>query len=198
MLAWERQEGESSKAFEAFATYRDLGAQRSLAKVGQILGKSTALMERWSRQHDWVARVEALEARDEMLVRERMEQHLEEQVEDHAKRRANLVEKVLEVAELAADQAVKMAKWPLSEQQALDEDGRTIIIAPAKWSKGTVRQMFDIATFGASGKLPGPDPEEVGGVEFDFSELSEEELAEYIRISDKLGVKRKDSSDGRG
>ncbi|MCX4266510.1 MAG: hypothetical protein OSJ64_06880 [Firmicutes bacterium] len=54
---WERQEGESAPAFQAFAAYRDMGAERSLAKVAQKLGKSKALMERWSSQWHWQERV---------------------------------------------------------------------------------------------------------------------------------------------
>ena len=45
---WERQDGETAQAFQAFAEYRDMGAERSLAKVAQKLGKSKPLMERWS------------------------------------------------------------------------------------------------------------------------------------------------------
>jgi len=56
---WERQEGESAPAFQAFAAYRDMGAERSLAKVAQKLGKSKALMERWSRRWRWGARADA-------------------------------------------------------------------------------------------------------------------------------------------
>lgn len=58
---WERQKGESEKAFEAFAAYRDMGPERSLRAVGQQLGKSKALMERWSVAHDWQERVRAYE-----------------------------------------------------------------------------------------------------------------------------------------
>ena len=54
--AWERRDGESPVAYEAFRTYLHFGAERSLAKVGDALGKSTALMERWSVTHEWVAR----------------------------------------------------------------------------------------------------------------------------------------------
>lgn len=56
---FERQEGESEKAYQAFRTYIDLGADRSLAAVGQKLRKSKALMERWSSRWKWVRRVEA-------------------------------------------------------------------------------------------------------------------------------------------
>lgn len=56
---WERLPKETTEAFEAFKEYRDMGAERSLAKVGAKLGKSTELMERWSARHDWVKRVQA-------------------------------------------------------------------------------------------------------------------------------------------
>lgn len=58
---WERRAEESAKAFEAFVAYRELGATRSLAAVGHRLGKSTALMERWSAQYDWVDRCHAFD-----------------------------------------------------------------------------------------------------------------------------------------
>ena len=32
---WERQQGESTKAYEAFSIYRDMGYQRSLSKVAE-------------------------------------------------------------------------------------------------------------------------------------------------------------------
>ena len=56
-LMWSRQDGESPQAFQAFAEYRDMGAERSLAKVAQKLGKSKALMDRWSRHWHWGERV---------------------------------------------------------------------------------------------------------------------------------------------
>lgn len=53
---WERQKTESPQAYEAFVTYRDLGAERSTSKVARQLGKSTTLMNRWSSAHGWVER----------------------------------------------------------------------------------------------------------------------------------------------
>jgi hypothetical protein len=56
---WEQREDESEKAFEAFEFYLRLGSERSLAKAGQLLGKSTTLLENWSRKHLWQSRVRA-------------------------------------------------------------------------------------------------------------------------------------------
>ena len=56
---WERQPKESAKAFAAFAAYRDLGPDRTVAKAVTILGKKTGYrraMEEWSVRWGWVAR----------------------------------------------------------------------------------------------------------------------------------------------
>lgn len=67
---WERQEKESDPAWEAFTVYRDMGAERSLAKTGQHLGKSTVLMEGWSVKHGWVRRAAAWDMEQDRLWRE--------------------------------------------------------------------------------------------------------------------------------
>lgn len=190
MLAWERQENESARAFEAFVLYRDMGAARSLAKVGQVLGKSTALMERWSVAQSWVDRVKALEARDEMLRREAIEEFQDAKAKDHARREAELREKALEAREMAMDKALKILQWPLSEQHVVreGEDGetQTLIFLPAKWSTPNAVTLFQMAVGDAPHE---EDPDALYG-ETDFSDLTDEELSHYVELSDKLGVKR--------
>jgi hypothetical protein len=68
---WERQKGETSKAFAAFVLYRDDESGRSLAKVALQLGKSKPLMERWSSHWKWTIRVQAYEAHKD---KERLEE----------------------------------------------------------------------------------------------------------------------------
>jgi hypothetical protein len=58
-LVFEQLPREHNKAFAAFKTYLELGAQRSLATVAKQHGKSTTMIERWSRRFDWPARVQA-------------------------------------------------------------------------------------------------------------------------------------------
>lgn len=62
MEEWERQPGESSQAFEAFVTYRDMGAQRSIRSAASRLGKSHKLLERWSARFKWGDRAAAFDA----------------------------------------------------------------------------------------------------------------------------------------
>lgn len=81
---WERQENESPQAFEAFAEYRNMGNDRSLAKVAERLGKSTPLMERWSRTHRWVARVEAWTDEQDRQTRENLSKGVTAMRKNHA------------------------------------------------------------------------------------------------------------------
>lgn len=93
---FERQEGETTKAFEAFAKYRDLGLERSIRKVARELSKSDTIIKRWSSKWDWVERVKAydMEMDRQALIQE------EKKRKDMAKRHANLAtvfqQKVLE------------------------------------------------------------------------------------------------------
>lgn len=70
---WEQQTDESDVAYQAFATYRDLGrGNRSNAKVSAQLGKSVALMNRWSSKWSWVLRASAWDRHEERIHHEQM------------------------------------------------------------------------------------------------------------------------------
>ena len=69
---WDRLDGESTAAFGAFCNYRDMGTERSLVKVGQQLGKSRALMERWSAAWNWVGRVWEFDVAEAERTREQL------------------------------------------------------------------------------------------------------------------------------
>ena len=56
---WERQKGESEKAYEAFSVYRDMGEKRTLTAVAGQLRKSGSLIRRWKGRWDWSERVRA-------------------------------------------------------------------------------------------------------------------------------------------
>lgn len=81
---WEPLEGESSKAYEAFSTYRDMGTQRSLTKVAEKLGKSETLMARWSGNHDWVDRAAAWDAEQDRIVRQQQIEDIKKMRKQHA------------------------------------------------------------------------------------------------------------------
>lgn len=67
---WEQREGETGRAFAAFVAYRDMGVERSLAKVGQMLDKSVNALWEWSSKYEWVVRVVAWDAEQYRLRQE--------------------------------------------------------------------------------------------------------------------------------
>lgn len=56
---WERQAGESAKAYEAFSVYRDMGLKRSNNAVCDTLKKSRQLISRWKTAYNWDERATA-------------------------------------------------------------------------------------------------------------------------------------------
>ena len=96
---WERQPGESAKAYEAFSTYRDMGSDRSLAKVGHALGKSKAMMEKWSSAHNWVERAKEWDVEQDRILQK---QQIED-IKKMRKRHATLAESMI----IKAAQALK-------------------------------------------------------------------------------------------
>ncbi|MGZ4964651.1 MAG: hypothetical protein ACXWKG_10990 [Limisphaerales bacterium] len=71
--AFEQLPRESAKAFAAFNLYLNLGAERSLREVGEKLGKSEGLIERWCSKYDWKTRVQAFSAHLALVEKEAIE-----------------------------------------------------------------------------------------------------------------------------
>lgn len=82
---WEPLEEESSKAYEAFSVYRDMGIQRSISKVSEKLQKSYTIIGRWSRTHNWVDRAAAWDAEQDRVVREQQLEDIKKMRKNHAK-----------------------------------------------------------------------------------------------------------------
>lgn len=99
---WERQDGESAKAYQAFCKYLDMGEKRSIRAVAQQLGKSATLMARWSSTWHWPDRVAEYEADLRRLAYKKAQNDAEKM----AKRHINIALKMQEKA-LAALNATK-------------------------------------------------------------------------------------------
>lgn len=99
---WERQDGESAKAYQAFCKYLDMGEKRSIRAVAQQLGKSATLMARWSSTWHWPDRVAEYEAD----LRRQAYKKAQNDAEKMAKRHINIALKMQEKA-LAALKATK-------------------------------------------------------------------------------------------
>jgi hypothetical protein len=79
---YKRLPSDTDKSFEAFCIYRDMGANRSLEKLAQALGKTKANFEQMSRRFNWQERVAAYDASLD-------EKHLDKQAERQEKIKDN-------------------------------------------------------------------------------------------------------------
>ena len=92
---WDRRQDESSKAYEAFCIYRDMGIQRSLSKVAEKLQKSATLINRWSREKNWVKRAEAWDDEQERIEREAAQKEQAKAIREMRKRHSDLAQAML-------------------------------------------------------------------------------------------------------
>ena len=106
---WERQEGESAKAFEAFSTYRDMGAERSLAKVGQALGKTKAMMEKWSTTNNWVERAEAWDREQDRILQKQQIEDIKKMRKRHANVAVAMIAKAAKALQKIPEEEIKAA-----------------------------------------------------------------------------------------
>lgn len=75
---WERQKGESEKAYEAFSLYLKLGAERTISAVVKELKKSRSLIDRWKDRWDWEERVREYDNDTERKAKKEAEKGLRE------------------------------------------------------------------------------------------------------------------------
>ena len=61
MKIWERQEGETEKAYSAFKIYLQM-PERSVQKVSDFTGKYPTLIRRWANKYDWKNRAAAYDS----------------------------------------------------------------------------------------------------------------------------------------
>ena len=103
---WERQRGETPKAFEAFAIYRDM-EDRTLQKVAVQLGKSTTLMSRWSSKYDWKKRVGAWEAELDKQARQAQVDEIRKMRKRHADMATAMLAKAAKALKQIPEKEVK-------------------------------------------------------------------------------------------
>lgn len=95
----DRLPDETEKAYSAFVRYCGLGYNRSLADLGNLLGKSASWAESWSSRYNWQERVKFYDDQIHHLVAiEQAKAHLSE-IEALRQRSKGLADKLLEAAE---------------------------------------------------------------------------------------------------
>ena len=93
---WERQQGESEPAWEAFKAYRDMGDKRTLTAVAERLQKSNTLIRRWQNRWGWRERVRAYDNELDRQAREKAVKDRREMTQRHIGIAVQLQKKAVE------------------------------------------------------------------------------------------------------
>lgn len=84
---WERQPGETSKAWEGFRMYRDAGSNRSMTAVFKTIGRgnSVSLFEKWAWRYHWKFRVEEYDRHLDRVAQVQVVKSIREMTDRHIK-----------------------------------------------------------------------------------------------------------------
>lgn len=104
---WERRDGESAKAYEAFCVYRDLGTQRSIRSVCQKLDKSRQLLSTWSAKYEWVSRCAAWDAEQDRIARQAQIDEIKKMRKRHADLASAMLIKAARALQRIPDDEIK-------------------------------------------------------------------------------------------
>lgn len=131
---WERQQGEGTKAYEAFNTYLLMGEDRTYSKVANELKKSTTIIGRWGSQYRWRERVAAYDAHQMELTRKDQAKAIRRMRERHAILATSMLTKVTK----------KMAK--MSEDELTPQDMKAWVDVATKLerlSRGDTSEVIE-------------------------------------------------------
>ena len=104
---WERQKGETEKAYEAFVTFRDAGPGRTLIGAARELHKSYTLIRRWCDTWNWLERVRLYDVDVEKAARAQAIKDRKDMIARHTKlaldvqKKAEEALKALKVSDMA-------------------------------------------------------------------------------------------------
>ena len=155
---YDRQPNETDKSWAAFCIYRDMGRDRSLAKLQQERGDKgdkniQSILFKWSVKHSWVKRCSAFDDDESekvsiALQKERLNRRL--QMEKQAwERRDKLIKK-----------ADTIARVPLLKPE-MSEDGTQIFMPTDKWSVKDAIAFYEysdkLGIFATGGEKPKMD-----------------------------------------
>lgn len=140
---YERRAKEGAKPYAAFNAYLELGADRSVRKVAQKVHKNPTLIQKWSRAHNWPERARAWDADAEKRMRDAEAKAMKAEAEKWAKRQISLRDEAYELGDELIKKAKAMLAYPISKQ-TVQQDGKTIIVTPNKFSVGSAAKFIEV------------------------------------------------------
>lgn len=108
---WDRQPGETAKAYAAFVEYRDMGSNRTVRATAEALSKSEQLIKGWSGKHHWVARVSAWDSMPSRKTEEAYEDMAQRIAAQHERLATKLTARLERNLDLLPEGVDPSIKW---------------------------------------------------------------------------------------
>lgn len=115
---WDRQPGETSKAYAAFCVYRDQGEDRTVRTVAEALAKSDNLIKGWSSKNNWVARAAAWDSMPARAVAEAYEEMAADIARQHRELSDKLMTRLSKGLDLMPEGMEPSIKWSTAQAAA--------------------------------------------------------------------------------
>lgn len=95
---WERLPNETSKQYDAFCIYRDMGIERTISEVARGWSKSGAKsrLQEWATKNNWQSRATSYDDYIDEIKRFRQEEEIKEMASRHAREAQLFQEKAIE------------------------------------------------------------------------------------------------------
>jgi len=139
---WERQPGESTKAFSAFCLYLEAGYERSVQGVAQKLAKSTNTIKKWAANFNWVARTSDYIQHMANVSTKEKEKQATADAARWAERLNSQREESYRLSEALHEKAACMLAQPIEDEVSVD--GKTIRKA-ARWNYSDLVKLMTLA-----------------------------------------------------
>ena len=141
---WSRQVGETSKAYEAFEVYRDLGPDRSTRRVSEQLGKSDALIHRWSSKHGWPDRARAWDSMPSETVANAYQEMAARIAAQHDRLATKLADRLERNLDLLPEGADPSMRWSTAQAAAhRSHSFATDLVKPASTATDEINKAIE-------------------------------------------------------
>jgi len=151
LQAWDRQGGESRKAFAAFVIYRDLPGTRGCLAVAQKLSCRLQTIRKWSAAHDWYNRALAWDEHQGLIARE-------EQIRERQKMAERIAVGGMELQELAREEIQKL-RAELRNGRPDPSDPTHKKMVPVRLTAYQIARMFEVGARSERMARGDPDPD---------------------------------------
>lgn len=141
---WDRQPGESMKAFAAFRIFLELGPSRTIEATAREYGRSVTQVNRHSTANHWFDRAAAYDNHQASVRDAARERVMAEEAGKWERRRLEALEADFARSRLLEQRIDAMLNFPMTTRRT-EDNGKTIIVQPAKWTYASLATLIKAA-----------------------------------------------------